>query len=141
MKAKLVSENIYFERGIDPKAAMGIGDKEFQMNKRIKKEIKEWGTQGIILRETITKLKRIFKDYLPFNQHEHDAYAIEDMNTIWWIKIVEPDWEPKSAYEALRIDYPKHTREQLKPIVNEVIDNAIEEAIKLLGIPRYVIEL
>ena len=128
MKAKLVSESINFERGLDPKDAMGIGDKEFQRNKKIKAKVKKLGKNGKILREMIIKLRSIFKEYLPFDQKQHSSYAIEDMQSIWWWKIVEPGWSPKS------IDVTDETSIELE-------EKMWDLAIKLLGIPHMVIEL
>jgi hypothetical protein len=43
MKARLVSENIHFEKGRDPRASMGIGDKKAQFKKELQHFAEEMG--------------------------------------------------------------------------------------------------
>jgi len=138
MRAQFVNEK--FEEETNPIWDLGIGDKEIIRNIKTRKEIKRMGIKGKILREEITKLKSIFKKYLPFEEHKNERYIIEDMQWQWWNKIVEDGWEPKSLKKIMKICYPKLKGEKLFDKSQEELSDICDKAIELLGIPHEVVE-
>jgi len=49
MRAKRVNENIKFERGLDPRESMGIGDEEIQMINKLDRLASKYGFEKVPL--------------------------------------------------------------------------------------------
>jgi hypothetical protein len=59
---------------------------------------------AMIYRAWKEKMQKVFKDYLPWND-SNDEETIEDCRNLWWMKVVEPGWEPAIVEKGLADAY------------------------------------
>ena len=120
MKAKLVREGL----------------RETHPNKEVEAFFSKYHDK--ILDEWVNKLKRVFKDYLPFDasydSEEDPDEILADASNEWWMKIVEPGWESLTT----KLFIQRHKIADNSFIDKE--DEIIDEALKILGLPRQIIE-
>ena len=82
MRARTVNENISFERGADPKEAMGIGDEEIQIINKIDRLASKYGFEKVPLdpEDEEEGIRNIQRWYSNENECQILLYDHEDWN-------------------------------------------------------------